>query len=621
MRRSAVFMAAGLAAVALIGFAGLNPHLPGGGDNAEYIAQAEALNQLGRRANLHLAGNPEDTFRPPLYPWLLSFAARIVGRDVVAFKALNVVFALGAVAATWWFLLAALRPYQKEEEAEGKDATRDAGWVALWFALTPLLIYCAHDVLSDVPFAFLALLALGCAARFERPRGGGWLVGAFLLLAIAMLMRTAAVLMAGALAGYFVIEWILRARKGNAKRVAVIALTCCVFTGGLLFWASRGTQTYLGEGQLKRSVGKAASAKERDAGTLDATVREAAARVKRLSYWYGVSLAGEVAAHDVNYPYIAKPPLPMELVAHLGKWSHGPRLVLVGLAVVWGCVVLFRRRRYMIPVVFLLHLGALLIWPFFDARFFLPLLPLFLALVWEGARDIVLGTVRRGMAVGLASVAVLAVLPMVCLLGALSALGDIQPAFLTTLEWAASAVLLTGLLIWLAARSPKGELGGRLIRLLAVLTLSVAFVRSVDHNLVRERQWGPALPVAGWPEFHAAAKLIEAHAEEGDVVVSAKTSLVWFWTDLKGIPVPATTESEVGSAAIEHAQWAVVDSLPDDRAAMRFLWPLLKSDRKHWKLFRLLASRDERGEPTGRTVIFRRIDESETPDVERKQEP
>ena len=614
-------MVAGLAAVALIGFAGLNPHLPGGGDNAEYIAQAEALNQLGRRANLHLVGDPEDTFRPPLYPWLLSFVARIVGRDVVAFKAINVVFALGAVAAAWWFLMAALRPHQKGEDAEGKDATRDAGWVALWFALTPLLIYCAHDVLSDVPFTCLALLALGCAARGEQPRGGWWLAGTFVLLVLAMLMRTAAVLMAGALAGYFVIGWLFRAKRENTKRLAMIALTCCLFTGGLLFWSSRGTQTYLGEGQLKRSVDAAASVKEADSGSLGATVGEVAERVRWLSFCYGVGLSGEVAAHDVDWPYFALPPLPMGLVAHLGKWSHWPRLVLVGLAAGWGCVVLFRRRSYMIPVVFLLHLGALLIWPFFDARFFLPILPLFLALVWVGARDIVLGAMRRGMAGGLASVAVLAVLPMVCLLGALSALGDIQPAFLTTLEWAASCVLLAGLLVWLAARSKKDELGGRLVKLLAVLVLSVAFVRSMDHNLVRERQWGPALPVAGWSEFHAAAKLIEEYAEEGDVIVSAKTSLVWFWTDLKGIPVPATTDPVVGSAAIEQAQWAVVDSLPDDRAAMRFLWPLLKSDREHWKLFRHLASRDERGEPTGRTAIFKRIDKSETPDVERKQEP
>jgi len=263
-------MVAGLVLAALIGFAGLNPHLPGGGDNAEYIAQAEALNQFGRRANIHLDGDPEDTFRPPLYPWLLAAVLRVCGRNVTVLKAINVLFALAAVAAAWWFLIKTLpavrdsanTPADAEHEggesetgsdARDLSALKDAGWIALWFALMPVLLHGAHDVLSDVPFTCLVLIALGCVARAERPNGVRWLTASLILLVLAMLLRTAALLVSGALAGYFILDLLLRLRQPVRRWLVAKVLVYCAFTVCLLFWASRGTQTYLGPGQMQRS--------------------------------------------------------------------------------------------------------------------------------------------------------------------------------------------------------------------------------------------------------------------------------------------------------------------------------------------------------------------------------
>ena len=93
-----ILLAAVLAALG-VGFGGLNARLPGGGDNADYIAEAEALATRGERLQLHLHGTPEAALRPPLFPLLLSAVIRHFGRDVLALKALVALFAAVSVLA------------------------------------------------------------------------------------------------------------------------------------------------------------------------------------------------------------------------------------------------------------------------------------------------------------------------------------------------------------------------------------------------------------------------------------------------------------------------------------------------------------------------------------------
>ena len=99
----AILAAAVLAALAC-GCAGITPHLPGGGDNADYIAEAESLVTHGRRLQLHLYGTPEASLRPPLMSVLLAGVVKLFGRNVAAMKGLMVLCAAAAVLAAWWAL-------------------------------------------------------------------------------------------------------------------------------------------------------------------------------------------------------------------------------------------------------------------------------------------------------------------------------------------------------------------------------------------------------------------------------------------------------------------------------------------------------------------------------------
>jgi hypothetical protein len=605
VKRSVLLLAAGLAAAAVVGLAGLNSYLPGGGDNAEYISQGEALLQTGHRANLHLVGDPQDTFRPPLYPYLLAGLTRIFGRNVAAFKAVNVLFALGAVAAAWWFLIAALRTRPSPVALGGQaargsgsaaapdddaDVLHEAGWLTLWFALTPLTIYCAHDVLSDVFFAFLVLLSLGCAARWERPSGLRWLTGSVALLILAMLLRTAALFVSGALAAFFFLELIMRRGPAGRGRRWTMCIAFAVVTAGLVVWLASGSQIYVKSARFSGGLS------------------EFAGRVGQQGLLYGISLEGEVVSHDTLWPYFPLPSLPSVLCHQLRMWSHWPGLLLVGLTACFGCVVLWRRGSRFVPVVWLLYMGALLLWPFFDARFHLPVLPLFLVLVWTGAREIVTCTLRRSVVAGVGATFVLLLLPVVCLIGALLALGDPQASFMTGLEWGVGGLLLGGTLIWLTARSEQGRLQHRLVALLAVAVMGLAVVRTLDQNLIREHQWGPALTDVGWPEFYVASKFIQERAASDDAVVSAKTSLVWFWTGLKGVPIPLTTDTAAGQKALERVRWAIVDDLPEEPIGQRYLRPLMESDRDHWELLERVPALDEEGKTISETLVFKRRD-------------
>jgi len=607
VRRSALLLALGLALAAAIGFAGLNPHLPGGGDNAEYIAQAEALVQSGHRANLHLAGDPQETFRPPLYPYLLSGLMRLCGRNVAAFKAANVAFALGAILAAWWFLAAALgmrdpRAMPSGQDARGlgratavappvgPEASGEAAWLALWFALTPLTLYCAHDVLTDVPFALLTLLALGCAARWERPHGPRWLVASVALLLLAMTLRTAALFVAGALAVYFLLELVLRRGGEGGRRRWIAAAVFPLLTVALLIGSMSGSQTYTGDARLSGRL------------------TDLALRIGYQGLRYGILLAGEAVSHDTLFPYFPLPPLTMRACHALKLSAHAPGLLLIGATSVWGAVALWRRGVRLVPVVWLSYMGALLLWPFVDARFHLPVLPLFLAMTGAGARAIVEKASRQPPPALLGTLFAVLLLPTVCLIGAVLALGDPLPSFMTGFDWAVGGTMLAGLLIWIVARSAPPSLPRRLAALPVILVLGLALLRTTDLNLVREHRWGPTPAEPGWPEFHEAALAVRERAAPDDVVVSAKTSLVWFWTGLKGLPVPETSDLAEGQKRIARAQWAIVDDLFEERVGQQFLYPLLASDEKRWELVRQIPTLDADGQPMGQTLVYRRRD-------------
>ncbi|MCY3020642.1 MAG: hypothetical protein NTW87_16615, partial [Planctomycetota bacterium] len=241
-------------AVGVIGFGGINSYLPGGGDNAGYIAEAEALLRHGQRLSLYELGSPPATFKAPLFPILLAGVEALFGRNVAAMKALLVLCAMGAVWAAWW----ALRCGLEEGEAEGRNAGAEAAGapeearsfqaavLALWFALMPILALTCHDVLTDVPFTALTLLVIGCAGRAAWP-GAAYrtLIPLVALLVVATFLRSAGVLLGAACVAYLGLEALLRRKEKCFPRLVLGCVVIAALTGGFLWLQQRGPRTYV----------------------------------------------------------------------------------------------------------------------------------------------------------------------------------------------------------------------------------------------------------------------------------------------------------------------------------------------------------------------------------------
>jgi hypothetical protein len=99
---------------------------------------------------------------------------------------------------------------------------------------------------------------------------------------------------------------------------------------------------------------------------------------------------------------------------------------------------------------------------------------------------------------------------------------------------------------------------------------------------VRERQRGPVPTEACWQEFYQAAQWLKANAGPNDVVLSAKMPLVWFWTGLRGVPVPMSPDGPKAAEALDKADWLIVDDLGEGNAAARFAARALHGQAASW---------------------------------------
>jgi len=641
-----VILSGAVLAAAALGCAGINPYLPGGGDNAAYIAEAESWLATGQRKRLYEAGTPPATLKPPLFPVILAGVERLLGRNVAAMKVVLALFAAGAVWAAWWALRCGLEEGaagDREEStakstaqsslltplsAPAADTSRQAALLALWFALAPTLTLTAHDVLSDVPFAFLALVAIGCTGRAARPQASyRALILPAAVLTLATFMRSAGVLAAGSCAAYMGLSALLRRKESCVRRLLVGCIVLAALACALLWYQQRGEQTYshfITEGG--RPAGQPGEALLYDTSYGDSSP---GARLLRKAGFYCVFLPAEVGGYEGLGPQHA-----VYVLAFMG----------CALAAI-GIVTMLRHRQLLIPLCFLLLQAPLLFIPWVSPRYYLPALPLWLCLLWVGAGRIVrvlsagvLSTEReptpgsprvlsagvlsteRGPAPGslstsarLAGLAfVLATIPSVSLCGTWLDFGRSKAESVTIVEWIVGPVALAGLLLWawLAAQrvlsagvlsTGRGSALGNPIpstrysvlstqyfarrRILGCtfgVFLVLAASRSVSENVVRERLAGPAPAGAGWRDLYDAARWLKEHAGPGEAVASDRMSLVWFWAGLQGVPIPRSREQAQAERQLRPAQWIIVDGLEEDQVAARYLEPYLANAPDAW---------------------------------------
>jgi len=391
------------------------------------------------------------------------------------------------------------------------------------------------------------------------------------------------VLVAGACAAFALVEAGARRRSPERVRLAALAGLLLAVALGLLLWQQWLARGYVTPAQFIEGFLHPASAAPESSGW---------ARLGRLAFFYALSLPGDVAVHSGFAPYHPVP-------------------ILGGLVAIVGAVSLLRRGQRLVPVCWACYQAPLLFLPFEDPRYNLPAFPLYLALLWSGGKTLLEAAARRGRTWGALAMFGLSLCSVVSLLGVLLGFGELDPAPTTTPEWACG-VLLAGLLAcWAAFGTPRVpaplELLPRRLRLvIAGIFLALALSRSAGENLVREHRWGPAPPGPGWQGLYEAAGWLKEHAAPGEAVVSARPSLVWYWSGLPGLYIPKTADLTTAERELAPARWIIRDNVGEDDPAGKFLEPYLQARGAGWEIVWRTPTLDAEGRTAGWTWVLRR---------------
>lgn len=163
-------------------------------DDAVYFSSAKALAQGKGYILANLPGTPPATKYPILYSWILSWVWRLNGsfpanlRDATA---VSVVFGLAFISLSFIFLRG-LRGIN----------TAESLLITAFCALHPRIIFFSGSIMSDIPFAALALAAMLLADRAMRSQTGGTMACSSGILAVfSMLTRLTGI---GVVAGILV---------------------------------------------------------------------------------------------------------------------------------------------------------------------------------------------------------------------------------------------------------------------------------------------------------------------------------------------------------------------------------------------------------------------------------
>ena len=149
-------------------------------DDAVYFSSAKALAQGKGYILANLPGTPPATKYPILYSWILSWVWRLNGSfpaNLTDATAITVVFGLAFISLSFIFLRG-LRGINSAESL----------LITAFCAFHPRIIFFSGSIMSDIPFAAMALAAMLLADRAMRPQARGTLACSSGILAVLSIL-------------------------------------------------------------------------------------------------------------------------------------------------------------------------------------------------------------------------------------------------------------------------------------------------------------------------------------------------------------------------------------------------------------------------------------------------
>ncbi|MCD6451730.1 MAG: glycosyltransferase family 39 protein [Acidobacteria bacterium] len=327
----------------------LNGRLTDKGDDAGYIILAKSL-ALGEGYRLisHPAQPPETRY-PPLFPFLLMPLVRSFPQNYLILKLIPLLFSLATILV-FAFLVKILLP----QKGSGM-------FLVIIVAISPIIVDYSTQLLTEPVYAFFSLLTLYLSLYLDIKGDNKLLIALALTAVSAYYCRYIGISLIIAI----ILLYLIR------RRYRVFLFLSFLMVIAILPWMIRNN--LLGGGGYVASF-LLINPYDIDAGTITFI-----GFIKRL-LMNGIRYGGKVIPDLIFFPWLGK------------VGSYNPLKIALGLAVsaliLLGFYRNIRTKINLLNIYTLIYFLICLIWPWYDTRFLVPLLPLILLFLIQGTNEL-----------------------------------------------------------------------------------------------------------------------------------------------------------------------------------------------------------------------------------------
>ncbi|HAV91627.1 TPA: hypothetical protein DCW38_00355 [candidate division WOR-3 bacterium] len=332
----------GIILVALVwGILNFDTLLNQGGDNARYITLGRSIMEGKFMREVNTAKENLHTQYPPLFPMILSFIMTVFGRDNIFVMKM---FSFLCYILSVFFLYKTLGLYLKEK--------------ILIYSLTGLFLLCKNIVdwssliLTESLFILAVILILYMFKMYDNEKKKKHLFMLLTLSALLVFIRGNGSLVFIPLTLYFILkkEW------KNLLIMCGFALISQIWGFYILFTTGEGSVYF----------------------------RQVMYKNWYLPYLGMIDFKTLLTRIFINFLSYFSTIMPMTFSASMApKIQYGIVLLIYFVSMIWGLVLMLRRKMYFEPVWFFVNMCMLLLWPenFTTDRFFAPFVSLLLLII------------------------------------------------------------------------------------------------------------------------------------------------------------------------------------------------------------------------------------------------